>query len=163
MPSPSELHEMASRCIDQCVERVKESLNVDIRSPSLSLKQRGKIAGSARLQSNEIRLNPILFKDNIDAFINVVIPHEVAHIAVYQLFGRVKPHGREWQSVMRNVFDLPADVTHRLNTDKVSGRTYPYACDCGQVDLSIRRHNKVIRRQQQYVCRTCGVTLTFAG
>ncbi|MEQ3652594.1 MAG: SprT-like domain-containing protein, partial [Glaciecola sp.] len=77
----------------------EDYFNQTFELPMLNLKQRGKIAGSAHLQKNLIKLNLSLFEDNIDEFIQQVIPHEVAHIVCYQLYGKVKPHGREWQAV----------------------------------------------------------------
>ncbi len=61
--------------------------------PKLSYTQRGTSAGTAWLESYEIRLNPVLLMENSEAFIEEVVPHELAHLLVWKHFGRVAPHG----------------------------------------------------------------------
>ena len=138
----------------------EDYFNQTFELPMLNLKQRGKIAGSAHLQKNLIKLNLSLFEDNIDEFIQQVIPHEVAHIVCYQLYGKVKPHGREWQAVMHSVFQRPANVTHQLDVSKVGISEYRYRCLCPEhVKLSAIRHNRVLKGTQQYKCRQCKTVL----
>ena len=162
MLSPT-LKNAAIECVRQCITRIAEYSNHSVEMPSVSFNQRGKVAGSARLQTNEIRLNSVLYNDNQQEFLSQVIPHEVCHIAVFQIYGRVRPHGYEWQNLMQNVFGLKPDVRHAMDTTKVQGATYKYVCRCGPVELSIRRHNKVARKQQQYVCRKCGDVLKHSA
>ena len=71
--------------------------------PKLSYTQRGTSAGTAWLESYEIRLNPVLLLENSEAFIEEVVPHELAHLLVWKHFGRVAPHGKEWKWMMENV------------------------------------------------------------
>ena len=135
-----------------------------ITCPSLSINQRGKIAGSASLQKNHIKLNPQLFHDNIDYYHDQVIAHELAHILVFQLFPRrTKPHGIEWQTIMHDVFDIEPKVSHQLDVTKVAGPTFTYACDCQNVQMSLIRHNKVQNKKQSYICRRCRNPLHFAN
>ncbi|MCC2615409.1 SprT family zinc-dependent metalloprotease [Aestuariibacter halophilus] len=150
----------AQRRLNKCIAEAQTQLPFSIDVPTLLFNQRGKIAGSAHLSRNEIRLNPILLADNIEAFEHTVIPHELCHILVYQQHGRVKPHGKEWQTLMRGLFGLPPKVTHGFDTRRVEGRTFLYQCACGPVRLTVRRHNKVARNQLRYVCKTCGDALT---
>ncbi len=129
--------------------------------PKWSLKQRGKIAGKALLQLNEIRLNPTLLLQNEQAFYEQVIPHEIAHLIVYQVFGRVRPHGKEWQQVMLQVFNCPATTTHQFDVSSVIGQTFTYRCHCDQHQLTIRRHNKILQGKANYQCKKCNTTLQF--
>ena len=62
--------------------------------PVLVYQQRGTSAGTAWLEKNEIRLNPVLLLENQQAFIDEVVPHELAHLLVWKHFGRVAPHGK---------------------------------------------------------------------
>jgi SprT protein len=128
--------------------------------PSVHFNQRGKIAGCARLQKNELRFNPTLLKDNISLFLDEVVPHEVCHIVAFILYGRVRPHGKEWQSLMIDLFGLQPRTYHKMDVTKVQGKQFEYKCECGPIELSIRRHNKVVRGQQKYICRKCRVSLT---
>ncbi|MGB3727423.1 MAG: SprT family zinc-dependent metalloprotease [Glaciecola sp.] len=130
--------------------------------PKLLFTQRGKIAGSALLQSAVIKLNPKLYRDNQAYYLSQVIAHELAHILVFQLFGaKVKPHGTEWQYVMNDVFNLPANVTHQLDVSKVAMRTFDYACDCQHIQMTLIRHNKVLNNKQQYLCKKCRQMFTW--
>jgi hypothetical protein len=74
--------------VEQCINHACSYFEQNFRLPKISFNQRGKIAGCARLQINELRFNPILLSDNLDAFLEVVVPHEVCHLLVYKLFGK---------------------------------------------------------------------------
>ena len=147
--------------VEHCINHASSYLGKNFPLPQINFNQRGKIAGSARLQLNELRFNPILLSENVDAFLNEVVPHEVCHLLAYQLFGKVRPHGREWRNLMLKLFDVRGQTYHRMDVSSVAGRHFNYHCQCGKVKLSIRRHNKVIRGQQQYICRKCATELTL--
>ncbi len=149
--------------LDACFEQAVDAIGHDFIMPSLTFNQRGKIAGSAVLQKNLIKLNPVLFNDNVNEFLAEVIPHELAHILVYQRFGKVKPHGIEWQRMMVDVFNIKPDVKHTLDVSKVQGKMFDYVCSCGSVKLSVRRHNKVVRGKQQYQCMKCRELLKYSN
>lgn len=124
------------------------------KRPEYFFNQRGRAAGTAHLHRNWLKLNPILFKQNQNEFFKQVIPHEVAHLIAFQQYGKVRPHGREWQAVMQGIFKKPASTTHNLNVDDVVGRQFDYACECQTHKLTIRRHNK-IQKGARYLCRRC--------
>lgn len=123
---------------------------------------KGMAAGQARLHDGvrpRIRLNPVLLAENGEEFLTHTIPHEVAHLAVFYHYRRrrVRPHGPEWQQLMRrfgaepratHTFDVSNSRTRRL-------RTYRYACTCREVELTSIRHNRA-RRGVRYYCNECG-------
>ena len=129
--------------------------------PAYLFNQRGRSAGSAHLQKNLIKFNPVLYQQNKAIFIEHVVAHEIAHLITYQLFGRVKPHGKEWQNIMRQVFKLPANTTHQLDITDVQGKLFTYRCLCSEYQLTIRRHNN-IRKGTIYQCRKCKSPLTIS-
>lgn len=112
-----------------------------------------------RLEKNEIRLNPVLLLENQQAFIDEVVPHELAHLLVWKHFGRVAPHGKEWKWMMESVLGVPALRTHRFELDSVRKNTFPYRCQCQQHQLTVRRHNRVMRGEATYRCVRCGDVL----
>lgn len=150
---------LATERVQQCIEAAEAKLINRFPVPSVTLNQRGKIAGSAHLQRNLIKLHPVLFHDNQQAFIDQVIPHEVCHLLAFQLYGKVRPHGSQWRYLMHHVFQLTPEVKHQFDVTKVAGKTFEYHCQCGVIALSIRRHNKVTSGQQQYCCRRCSMIL----
>ena len=123
--------------------------------PLVQFTLRGKSAGTAHLQSNKLRFNPVLLAENPQIFTNEVVPHEISHLLSFQLFGKVKPHGKEWQTIMLSVFKVTPKTTHKLNIQSVSGQQFEYFCGCGSVMLTIRRHNRIVRGETQYRCRRC--------
>ena len=113
------------------------------------------------MQKNEIKFNRTLLLENSDEFIHQVVPHELAHLIVYQVFGRVKPHGQEWQAVMTQLFNLPADTCHKFDVESVQGKMFAYQCECQTHYLTIRRHNRIQRDKIAYLCRKCQGKLVF--
>jgi len=146
--------------VEQCINHASSYLDEDFNLPKISFNQRGKIAGCARLQTNELRFNPVLLNDNVTTFLEDVVPHEVCHLLTYKLFGKVRPHGKEWQNLMRELFDVKGKTYHQMDVSKVNGASFGYQCKCGPIQLTIRRHNKVLKGKQIYVCRKCKSPLT---
>ncbi|MDT0594021.1 SprT family zinc-dependent metalloprotease [Glaciecola petra] len=134
-------------------------LCAELKIPRIELGQRGKVAGSAHLQHNLIKLNTLLFEQNKQYFLDEVIAHELAHILVYQLYGPTKPHGKEWQHIMRSVFERIPHTKHGLDISNIGIKQVAYKCGCDTVYLSMTRHNKIIKGKQQYVCKKCRQTL----
>lgn len=125
--------------------------------PNVTFRRSGKNAGTAFLQQNRLNFHPLLYVENADAFINEVVPHEVSHLLVWTLFGKVKPHGVQWQTIMRDVFNCAPNTTHSFEVQHLT-TTFPYRCDCNSYALSLRRHNN-IKKGTQYRCRRCNAIL----
>ena len=166
---PRDHHSLEPQLIARCQQRL-EALVLQLKVtahwpatravPALEFNQRGKAAGTAHLTRWLIRLNPVLLAAHPERFLAEVLPHELAHLLVFARHGRTRPHGPEWQRLMRQVFGLPARVTHDLDVSAVSGPQFAYRCGCRDHQLSLRRHNKVLRHQARYLCRHCGHALT---
>ncbi|GIU25500.1 SprT family zinc-dependent metalloprotease [Shewanella sp. MBTL60-007] len=153
------LHQQMAQQVEHCYQVAESKLAKQFPRPEVAFTLRGKSAGTAHLQLNKLRFNPKLLQDNQQAFLEDVIPHEICHLLAFQLYGRVKPHGREWQSLMQSLYGRVPRTTHSFDTRAVEGKTFEYHCQCGPIKLSIRRHNKVVRGETQYRCRKCGSKL----
>lgn len=140
---------------------------------------RGRAAGQVRFPLSkhsrdlpEIRFNPSILNIYGEAFIREVVPHECAHLVVHRLFQlkkykskiRPKPHGTEWQFIMRELYGLTPRVTHTFEVHGSRMKQFPYICACeGKVhQISIIRHNKVLKQTSNYVCRRCGEKLMYS-
>ena len=145
MPDLRILKLQAQRQLKQSLALANQFFNKEFTIPVMNFELRGQKAGVAYLQQNELRLNPVLLVENGAAFIQQVVPHELAHLLVYQQFGRVQPHGKEWKMMMEQVLGVPAHIS--------------YQCDCQTHLLSVRRHNAIQRNQRSYICRNCNQPL----
>lgn len=73
------------------------------------------------IKSQKIELNMTLFRDNPKEFLNVVIPHEIAHLKQQwddvQNQATSADHGYVWQIAMRAMNQVPKAV-HNMDTSK---------------------------------------------
>ena len=147
------------RCLRDKLSQANARLERSYPEPKLVYQQRGTAAGTAWLESYEIRLNPVLLLENQQAFIEEVVPHELAHLLVWKHFGRVAPHGKEWKWMMESVLGVPARRTHQFELASVRKNTFAYRCGCREHQLTVRRHNRVLRGEAVYRCLHCGEPL----
>ena len=167
-------------------QTVVDAVNASLESASLYYKTKflmpivtfnlkGRAAGQVKfplnqpLEQAEIRFNQLILQAHTQSFIDEVVPHECAHYVVYHLYyaarfkrrQKPKPHGREWQSVMRNVYGIEPRVTHSYDVPATKRKQFSYLCACDDKvhQLSIIRHNKAARGTAKYLCRACGEIL----
>lgn len=152
--------------IDRCTAAWKLCLEVDggLPCPAIWFDLRGKTAGQAHFGRGGLRFNPLLFDENRYAFLIDIVPHEMAHWLVDHLEGseKMRPHGREWKTVMRDLFGLLPDVTHTFDTTRASPAPHIYVCSCMRHAFSNRRHGLVVEGKNYY-CRSCMRPLTYLG
>lgn len=133
--------------------------------PTIRLDLQGNNAGTANSYNNLLRFNKSLFFANQQHFLEQTVPHEVAHLIAYQLFGlHIKPHGKEWQHIMQIVYQLPAERCHHYPIIKKKKCYYLYNCQCANLihPLTARRHY-LISQGYQYICNYCRKTLHNTG
>ncbi len=132
----------------------------------VSFDLKGQAAGQMQLRSKQIRIrfNPVLMAQNYEHFINVAVGHELAHAVAALVFGpKIKPHGREWQSIMV-MFGLEADRCHDYDLSQVRVRRlqrFRYRCACREHELTVIRHRRILSGERSYHCRSCGQKLTL--
>jgi len=160
----SELRRRAVARSHELLRRAEQGFACRMPVPAFRFDLRGRAAGQARIapgRTSELRYNVDLLLAHPAEFLAQTVPHEVAHLVAYQVFGRaIRPHGREWRSVME-LFGVPARRCHDYPMEDLPTRRlkrYAYHCACSTHALSSIRHNRW-RRGQRYVCRTCGQPL----
>lgn len=153
---PIYLHNQVLACLRTHLTQANNILNTNYKEPKVSYKPKGSVAGCAFLTRWEIQLNSIMLNENGEKFINEVVPHELAHLITFQKFGKVKPHGQEWQYIMSEIMKKIPKVTHNFN---IKRNEYVYICNCQEHYLSPIRHNKIRKNKTSYQCRKCGTIL----
>lgn len=171
------LHDLLIDCAD-----LTEATQLQLRRAAPLLRERGRARPEVAVRCNlrgasagqfrrhrdgrlEIRYNLAMARQQPKDFIAETVPHEVAHLVAWLLFGdRIKPHGPQWQSVMRYLGVAEPKRCHQfeLAAPARRQRRWHYRCDCREHQLSSTRHNRA-RRGQVYVCATCGKPLRPQG
>ncbi|MFG6665967.1 SprT-like domain-containing protein [Halomonas sp. HNIBRBA4712] len=159
--SPAALIDAARRRIDETLAQARE-VHPALPAPKVWFDLKGASAGQAHLGRGGLRFNKALLLDNRQAYFDEVIPHEMAHWLVFHLENgpRLKPHGREWQTVMRELYGLAPRVTHRFDVSQSQRRPYHYRCDCQSHYFTAQRHAQAARGRR-YLCRRCQGVLRF--
>ena len=130
----------------------------------ISFSQRGRSAGQMRIDAKghpEIRYNLGMATLQSEEFLREVVPHEVAHLVTWLQYGdRARPHGAEWQSVMRYFGIETPRRCHDFKMDESirQQRRWAYRCNCREHTLSTTRHNRA-QRGTRYHCAACGAQL----
>ncbi|MGL6176731.1 MAG: SprT family zinc-dependent metalloprotease [Vibrionaceae bacterium] len=151
------------------IEQANRHYQLSLTVPSVRFNLRGTTAGIAKAHLWQLCFNPILLEKNAQAFLHEVVAHEVSHLLVYALFGqshaqkRLKPHGKEWQTIMRELFALRPRATHSFDVSFIAGvsRRFVYRCACDDFLLTAYRHNRIQKQKTQYLCKKCHEVLNF--
>ena len=156
----------ATRC---CIQRAEQLFEHEFKVPAVTFDLQGRAAGMYRVRNaqRQIRYNPYIFGKYFSDNLANTVPHEVAHYVTDVLYGlqHVRPHGGEWQAVMR-VLDAEPNVTCNYDLTGVPlrrQRRFCYRCVCSSHAVSAVRHNRVQRGLGKYVCKHCSTALVFAG
>lgn len=158
---PEQLHARVEACYQQAEAFFKRQFP----RPQVSFRLRGQKAGVAHLTENLLRFNPTLYQENRDHFLRQTVAHEVAHLIAHRMFGgSIRPHGEEWQLIMRGVYELTPDRCHTYAISRARSRRYLYRCACPERDFAFtaQRH-ALVGKGRRYFCRSCRVTLVFSG
>jgi SprT protein len=124
----------------------------DLRGTSSGMYQR---TGRQR----KIRFNPWLFAKYYQQSKEQTVPHEVAHYIADSIWGNkgIRPHGREWKSVMLALGAQPK-VTANYDLTGIPVKKYQrfaYSCGCKIHQLTLIRHRRLVAGKADYRCRSC--------
>ena len=106
--------------------------------------------GLTSVTKKEIKLNPLLGGSNIALF-DEVLCHELAHIAVYELYGPdAQPHGREWSELMRKAgYEPNIRMQMGAQFEKADSKSFEHVCPVCQSVRFARR------RMSNWRCKSC--------
>lgn len=172
--APKSLRDEVDQVISNCLDKLNVHLPPDkvITPPVVSFDLRGTTAGQAYYRPKDkevgIRLNLGLFLKNEEAksyMLTVTIPHEMAHVAEYQIWGEAG-HGSRWRYMMNLLGIHNPERTHNLPVTKtrIHPRDYLFRCTyCNKrFRLTKHRYNKFMRGTN-YRCNDCNGELEFVG
>jgi len=165
-----ELNQRIEIVVLDCLDKAQARFGVDkvTKIPKVQYNTTGKAAGWAHWNYGNpyIRINPILLNENVEQIINQVVPHEVAHIVVFEVYNHeAQPHGYAWRRVMR-LFGKEPDRCHCMDVSTISlmknkGVKYLYKCGCGDGhSLTKLKHNR-FQDGISYTCKKCRTKLVF--
>lgn len=167
--SRAELQEKAIAAVRCAERRAGAFYAIKLPEASIDFSLRGRCAGQAILErtgATRLRINLKLLAENLDDYLTQTIPHEVAHLVVnwqaQKKRLKPRPHGPEWQAIMRNCFGLEAKRCHSYRTTpaRIVPRPFLYACSCREHRLTSIMHNK-IGLSYQALCKACRTPLQF--
>lgn len=150
---------------DAWIERAAQLVDLPLAPVPVLFDLGGTSAGMFRAQGRDcwIRFNPWIFAKHFQDNLHFTVPHEVAHYAVHcqRHRRRVRPHGPEWQQVMRGL-GLPPEVTFKLDLSGIPVRRqqrHAYRCACREHEVSTVRHKRMREGRARYLCRYCDAPL----
>jgi SprT protein len=168
-PSLKHLLKIADSSVRLAEERARRCYGLALPAAAINYSLRGHCAGQALVTEDGrtfLRFNRTLLEENREDFIRQTIPHEVAHLVVNwrvrKRRQRPRPHGPEWQAVMRDCFALEPRRCHNYATTaaRVVPRNFVYSCGCREHHLTSIMHNK-ISAHDLALCKQCRTPLRF--
>lgn len=156
--------------IDAVKKEFESKLKFNIPSIPVKFTKRGNCAGVYYYNrfENGINFNLKLLIENQDEFIKNVVPHEYCHYVNHFIASAnpnslktLKPHGKEWKSLMR-FLGLEPKVSHQYKVP--AQKIYKYLCGCPDGVLVGPIINKKISltkktQRKKYSCKKCGTIL----
>lgn len=132
----------------------------ELEVPEIKFDLKGQNAGSFRVMGDKctLRFNFELLKENKKDFLRYIVPHEVAHYVTFRLYGRVRPHGKEWRNIMRFLGIENPRRCHSFNV-----HPWIYRCGCREHYVSQRQHSWILKGKKAYRCRDCKEKIEFVG
>jgi SprT protein len=155
--------------IRETEEQARQHYNISLPDAGIDYSLRGRCAAQARVDRNGqtfLRINLQLLSENLDDYLKQTVPHEIAHLVVNWQHRhkrqRPRPHGKEWQGVMRHCYSLEPIRCHNYRTTpaRVVPRNALYRCNCREHHLTRIMHNK-ISRSSRALCKACHAPLKF--
>jgi len=147
----------------QSVEKAGEVLGNKFPVPHVVFNLRGTTAGMAYSYGAGftplIRYNLGIAKENLEAFLDRTVPHEVSHIVANRYFGKNCGHKQEWKWVMREVYGKEPSRCHQYDVKAHRARRtfiHIYKCGCGECKVGTKHHNIIQQSPEKRIfCCAC--------
>jgi SprT protein len=169
MQATQDTKTLVKQTIRKFQDKARQHYQLDFPDAEIDFSLRGRCAGQAQLTASgktRLRINLQLLNENLDDFLRQTIPHEIAHLVVLwqtrKARKKPKPHGPEWQRVMRDCFELKPIRCHSYQTKpaRVVPRPYLYRCNCQQHMMTSIMHKRLTKKFQA-LCKQCRKPLKF--
>ena len=146
---------------------LSKACGTPLSSISFEIKRLGTRGGIARKPvagKGWIAINIDFLEKAYDDTINVTVPHEVAHIVAYNLYGTFG-HDFYWKSMMRKL-GLPPTRTHDIDVDKIGARLrnvrrVEYKCSCRTHQIGMNVHKKIQLLGRNFTCKKCKTRISL--
>jgi len=98
--------------------RAQTIFNRTFPLPKVTYEDKGQIAGFANFYQGRLNFSPTLLSENVEHFIENIIPHEVCHLVTRAMYPYCQSHGQDWKQVMRKLGVKP-NRYHTYDTSTV--------------------------------------------
>lgn len=143
----------------------------NLPNPTISFKMRGGTGfGQARYGAGTfmIRINDQISGKYLHDALTDTVPHEVAHLVAYKVYGRCQGHNSNWKRIMR-AFGIANPERTAKGFDTLEFKQFKaqtkYVYNCGRADCEHRVGSKVHKKLQfgsVYTCKLTGGKLARA-
>lgn len=145
----NELRLQAETALLNACQKLESHFKKPFPLPTLLFDVKGTKGGFAKHSTWSIHINPILFTENVTTTLEIIIPHEVAHLGDMFYF-KSWGHGRTWKFVMSRVMGIAPDRCHNMDVENARAKAvkrFIYMCpSCAEeLELTIGKHQKIQR------------------
>jgi SprT protein len=169
----AELKSRVNAKVAECIAKVNARYGINMRPVNIEYDiHSARLGGQAIHHTRTLRFNPGFLTLHTEKYLATTVPHELAHIAVYDKWQapfvtggfrreRPTPHGSEWQSMMV-VVGAPVKRCHTYTVPEgvVLGKAHAkfhYKCqNCGNDHFVGAKVHAKILRGAKYHHTTCG-------
>jgi SprT protein len=152
--------------ISEKLNKLIEACNAQFRGFSFNdvkFSMNGRLtstAGRAFLEEGRLEFSKVLYIQNVEKFLEDTVPHELAHIVAFRVFGD-KGHGVHWKHIM-NFLGYDANRCHNYAVQRrSSAKTYSYTCGCKDKIHEVSAQRQAwINKGKRYCCEKCGILIT---
>ena len=156
--------------VENCFKKAEILFKKKLGRPVIKFDIRGvRMACQAEAFSltgfSKIRFNPNFMKDNFDFIKTSTVPHEVAHIVEFYVYGKIS-HSRNWKSICR-ALGGSGKTRHNLilseetiKNAEIKNSTFKAKCKCKTHEITKNLRTRMLKGSQ-YSCRSCGSKLSL--